>query len=181
MPGLLIKTKTNIPALKRDLVLRKRINEALSEGIRAGRKLTLISAPAGFGKTTLVCEWLEMCKIPAAWISLDENDGDAARFLTYLVTALQTLISGVGDGVLAALHSSQPITPNELLTTLLNELSSIEDDFILVLDDLHAVDSRAVDELLAFLVEHTPQQMHLIITTREDPALPLARLRAKTN
>ncbi|MDP1545090.1 MAG: LuxR C-terminal-related transcriptional regulator [Anaerolineales bacterium] len=179
MPSLLIKTKTNIPALKRDLVLRKRINEALSEGIRAGRKLTLISAPAGFGKTTLVCEWLEMCKIPAAWVSLDENDGDAARFLTYLVTALQTLISGVGDGVLAAFQSSQPITPNELLTTLLNELSSIEDDFILVLDDLHAVDSRAVDELLAFLVEHTPQQMHLIITTREDPALPLARLRAK--
>ncbi len=179
MPSLLIKTKTNIPTLKRDLVLRKRINEALSEGIRAGRKLTLISAPAGFGKTTLVCEWLEMCKIPAAWISLDENDGDAARFLTYLVTALQTLISGVGDGVLVALQSSQPITPNELLTTLLNELSSIEDDFILVLDDLHAVDSRAVDELLAFLVEHTPQQMHLIITTREDPALPLARLRAK--
>jgi len=179
MPSLLIKTKTNIPALKRDLVLRKRINEALSEGIRAGRKLTLISAPAGFGKTTLVCEWLEMCKIPAAWISLDENDGDAARFLTYLVTALQTLISGVGDGVLAALQSSQPITPNELLTTLLNELSSIEDNFILVLDDLHAVNSRAVDELLAFLVEHTPQQMHLIITTREDPALPLARLRAK--
>ena len=179
MPSLLIKTKTNIPALKRDLVLRKRINEALSEGIRAGRKLTLISAPAGFGKTTLVCEWLEMCKIPAAWISLDENDGDAARFLTYLIAALQTLISGVGDSVLAALQSSSPIPPNELLTTLLNELSSIEDDFILVLDDLHAVDSRVVNELLAFLVEHMPQQMHLVITTREDPALPLARFRAK--
>ncbi len=179
MPSLLIKTKINIPALKRDLVLRKRIDDALSDGIRAGRKLTLISAPAGFGKTTLVCEWLEMCKIPAAWISLDENDGDAARFLTYLIAALQTLISGVGDGVLAALQSSSPIPPNELLTTLLNELSSIEDDFILVLDDLHAVDSRAVDELLAFLVEHMPQQMHLVITTREDPALPLARFRAK--
>lgn len=179
MPSLLIKTKTNIPTLKRDLVLRKRINEALSEGIQAGRKLTLISAPAGFGKTTLVCEWLDMCKIPAAWISLDENDSDPARFLTYLIAALQTLIFGVGDTVLAALQSSQPVAAKDLLITLLNELSSIEDDFILVLDDLHVVDSRAVDELLAFLVEHTPQQMHLVITTREDPALPLARLRAK--
>ena len=179
MPSLLIKTKTNIPALKRDLVLRKRINEALSEGIRAGRKLTLISAPAGFGKTTLVCEWLEMCKIPAAWISLDENDGDAARFLTYLVTALQTLITGVGEGVLAALQSSHPSSAKDLLTTLLNELSSTEDDFILVLDDYHTIDSKDVDELLTFLVEHMPPSMHLVITTREDPQLPLARLRAK--
>jgi LuxR family maltose regulon positive regulatory protein len=179
MPSLLIKTKTNIPALKRDLVLRKWINEALSEGIRAGRKLTLISAPAGFGKTTLVCEWLEMCKIPAAWISLDENDGDAARFLTYLVTALQTLITGVGEGVLAALQSSHPSSAKDLLTTLLNELSSTEDDFILVLDDYHTIDSKDVAELLTFLVEHMPPSMHLVITTREDPALPLARLRAK--
>lgn len=179
MPSLLIKTKINIPALKRDLVLRKRINKALSEGIQAGRKLTLISAPAGFGKTTLVCEWLEMCKIPAAWISLDENDGDAARFLTYLVTALQTLISSVGDGVLVALQSSQPVAAKDLLTTLLNELSATEDGFILVLDDFYTVDSRAVNELLAFLVDHMPPQMHLVITTREDPALPLARLRAR--
>lgn len=179
MPSLLIKTKTNIPALKRDLVLRKRIDEALSEGLRAGRKLTLISAPAGFGKTTLVCEWLEMCKIPAAWISLDENDGDAACFLTYLVTALQTLISDVGDGVLAALQSSQPVAAKDLLTTLLNELSSLEDGFILVLDDFHAIDFEALDDLLTFLVDHMPPQMHLVITTREDPALPLARLRAR--
>ncbi|MBI3172518.1 MAG: AAA family ATPase [Chloroflexi bacterium] len=179
MPSLLIKTKTNIPVLKRDLVPRKRINEALSKGLHAGRKLTLISAPAGFGKTTLVCEWLEICKIPAAWISLDENDGDAARFLTYLVTALQTLISGVGDSVLAALQSSQPVAAKDLLITLLNELSSIEDGFILVLDDFHAIDSKAVDDLLAFLVDHIPPQMHLVITTREDPALPLARLRAR--
>jgi LuxR family maltose regulon positive regulatory protein len=179
MLSRLIKTKTNIPAFKRNLILRKRINDALSDGIRTGRKLTLISAPAGFGKTTMVYEWLETCKIPAAWISLDENDSDAIRFLTYLIAALQTLISGVGDGVLAALQSAQPISPNELLITLLNELETADEDFILVLDDLHAVDSRAVDELLVFLVEHMPQFMHLVITTREDPALPLARLRAR--
>lgn len=181
MPSLLIKTKTNIPTLKRDQVLRKRINEALSEGIRVGRKLTLISAPAGFGKTTLVCEWLEMCKIPAAWISLDEGDGDPARFLTYLITALQTLISGVGDGMLATLQSSQPVSPKELLPSLLNELASTEDIFIFVLDDLHTVDSNEVDEMLSFLVEHMPPAMHLVITTREDPALPLARLRVRNH
>jgi LuxR family maltose regulon positive regulatory protein len=120
-----------------------------------------------------------MCKTPAAWISLDENDGDAARFLTYLVTALQTLITGVGESVLAALQSSQPSSAKDLLTTLLNELSATEDDFILVLDDYHAIDSKDVDELLTFLVEHMPPSMHLVITTREDPQLPLARLRAR--
>ena len=179
MPKTIIKTKINLPSLKRNLVLRSRITRALTDGIENGRKLTLISAPAGFGKTTLVINWIEGNNIPAAWISLDEGDGDPARFLTYLVAALQTLISDVGDGMLAALQSSQTVSPNDLLTMLLNELNSTEDDFILVLDDLHAVNSRVMDDLLSFLVEHMPPAMHLVITTREDPALPLARLRAR--
>ena len=179
MPKTIIKTKINLPSRKRNLVLRSRITRALTDGIKNGRKLTLISAPAGFGKTTLVSGWIEGNNIPAAWISLDEGDSDPARFLTYLIAALQTLIAGVGDGVLAALQSSQTVSPNDLLTTLLNELNSTEENFILVLDDLHAVNSPAVDDLLAFLVEHMPPAMHLVITTREDPALPLARLRAR--
>ena len=179
MPNTIIKTKINQPSLKRNLVLRSRITGVLTDGIENGRKLTLISAPAGFGKTTLVSSWIEGNNIPAAWISLDEGDGDPDRFLTYLVAALQTLISGVGDGVLLALQSPQTVSPNELLTTLLNELNSTEDDFILVLDDLHAVNSLAMDELLSFLVDHMPPAMHLVITTREDPALPLARLRVR--
>ncbi|MBK7318822.1 LuxR C-terminal-related transcriptional regulator [Candidatus Villigracilis affinis] len=179
MPNTIIKTKINLPVLRRNLVLRKRLLTLLSEKIKQGHKLTLISAPAGFGKTTLVSEWIASGEIPAAWISLDENDSDPSRFLTYLIAALQTLIFGVGDGVLAALQSSQPVAAKDLLTTLLNELSSIEDGFILVLDDFHAIDSKAVDDLLAFLVDHMPPQMHLVITTREDPFLPLARLRAR--
>lgn len=175
----IIKTKINLPSLKRNLVLRSRITRALTDGIESGRKLTLVSAPAGFGKTTLVSSWIEGNNIPAAWISLDEGDGDPARFLTYLVAALQTLISGVGDGVLAALQSSQTVSPNDLSTTLLNELNSTEDDFILVLDDFHAVNSTAMGELLSFFVEHMPPAMYLVITTRQDPALPLARLRAR--
>ena len=179
MPNLIIKTKTNIPAIRRSLVSRKRLLALFSNGIKQGRILTLISAPAGFGKTTLVSEWININNLPSAWISLDEGDNDPVRFLTYLVAALQTLISGVGDGVVAALQSSQPVSPEELLTSLLNELASTEDDFILVLDDLHAVDSAKVDDLLGSLVEHMPPAMHLVITTREDPALPLARLRVR--
>ena len=179
MPNPIIKTKINPPAFKRNLVLRNRITASLSEGIQRGRILTLVSAPAGFGKTTLVGEWINGSDILTAWISLDESDSDPVRFLTYLVAALQTLISGVGDSVLAALQSSQPVSPKELLVTLLNDLDSNEDNFLLVLDDYHAIDSNAVDELLTFFVEHMPSSMHLVIATREDPALPLARLRAR--
>ena len=179
MPNPIIKTKINPPTFKRNLVLRNRITASLSEGIQRGRILTLVSAPAGFGKTILVGEWINGSDLPTAWISLDESDSDPVRFVTYLVAALQTLISGVGDSVLAALQSSQPVSPKELLITLLNELDSTEDNFLLVLDDYHAIDSNAVDELLTFFVEHMPASMHLVITTREDPTLPLARLRAR--
>jgi len=158
----------------------------LNEGLAAGRKLTLVSASAGFGKTTLVSAWVAGCGRPVAWLSLDEGDNDPTRFLTYLVAALQTLVLGkaegirpeIGAAVLGALQSPQPPPIESLLTALLNEIAALTDSFILVLDDYHALDSTAVDELLAFLVEHEPAQMHLAIITREDPALPLARLRA---
>lgn len=179
MPNILINTKINEPTLRRNLVSRKRLLTLLLDGIKQGHKLTFISAPAGFGKTTLVSEWIAAGEIPAAWIALDESDDNTSRFLTYLIAALQTLITGVGEGVLAALQSSHPSSAKDLLTTLLNELSATEDDFILVLDDYHAIDSKDVDELLTFLVEHMPPSMHLVITTREDPRLPLARLRAQ--
>lgn len=175
----IIKTKTNLPTFRRRLVLRPHLLASISEGITQGHQLTLIAAPAGFGKTTIIREWIATSEIPAAWISLDEGDGDPIRFLTYLVVALQTLISGVGDSMLAALQSSQPMSTSDALISLLNELSSTEDDFVVVFDDYHAVASASVDVLLALLVEHMPPTMHLVITTREDPALPLARLRAR--
>ena len=175
----IIKTKINVPALRRSSVSRTRLLHLLSEGTKQGHKLTLISAPAGFGKTTLVSEWITSSALPTAWISLDESDSDPARFITYLVAALQTVIAGVGDGVLSALQSSQPVPSKDLLITFLNELASIEDECFLVLDDYHTIDSSAVDELLSFFVERMPTAMRLVITTREDPALPLARLRAR--
>ena len=114
-----------------------------------------------------------------AWLSLDEGDNDPARFLTYLVAALQTIAANIGAGVLATLQSPQPPPTESILTALLNEITTIPDNFVLVLDDYHVIDSKPVDEALTFLLEHLPPQMHLVIATREDPHLPLARLRAR--
>ena len=114
-----------------------------------------------------------------AWLSLDEGDNDPTRFLTYLVAALQTIAANIGEGVLAVLQSPQPPPTESILTTLLNEITTIPDNFILVLDDYHVIDSKPVDQALTFLLEHLPPQMHLVIATREDPPLPLARLRAR--
>ena len=159
------------------MVLRPRLIERLNEGLH--RKLTLISAPAGFGKTTLVSEWVAGCERPVAWLSLDEGDNDPTRFLTYLVAALQTIAANIGEGVLGVLQSPQPPPTESILTALLNEITTIPDNFILVLDDYHVIDAKPVDHALTFLLEHLPPQMHLVIATREDPHLPLARLRAR--
>ncbi len=168
-----------IPPPRAKIVLRPRLIERLNEGLPSGCKLTLISASAGFGKTTLVSEWIAGCERPVAWLSLDEGDNDPTRFLTYLVAALQTIAANIGAGVLAVLQSPQPPSTESILTALLNEITTIPDNFILVLDDYHVIDSKPVDQALAFLLEHLPPQMHLVIATREDPHLPLARLRAR--
>jgi LuxR family maltose regulon positive regulatory protein len=155
------------------------LTEQLNKGLASGRKLTLVSAPAGFGKTTLVSEWVAGCGRPVAWLSLDEGDKELSRFLAYFISALQTVEADTGAAVLSAFQSHQPPAIEVLLTTLLNDIDSISQDFILVLDDYHEVDSKPVDEALLFLVENLPLQMHLVIASREDPPLPLARLRAR--
>jgi LuxR family maltose regulon positive regulatory protein len=179
MPAPLLFTKLYIPPPRPNIVLRPRLVERLNEGLAAGRKLALISASAGFGKTTLVGEWIANCERPVAWLSLDEGDNDPVRFLSYLVAALQTIKAGIGEGVLAVLQSPQPPSTESILTTLLNEITTIPVSFILVLDDYHVVDSKPIDQALTFLVEHQPPRMYLVIATREDPPLPLARLRAR--
>ncbi len=143
------------------------------------RQLTLVSAPAGFGKTTLVSEWAATCGRPVAWLSLDEGDNDPARFMAYLVAALQTIAPNLGAGVLGMLQTPQPPPPKTVITAMLSEVADLPTDFALVLDDCHAIGARPVKEALAFLLDHLPPQMHLVITTREDPELPLARLRAR--
>lgn len=177
MSAPILFTKLFVPPPRAKIVPRSHLHEQLNTGL--GRKLTLVSAPAGFGKTTLVSEWCHQLHIPIVWLSLGERDSDPARFLTYFVAALQTLSPGIGEGVLTALQSPQRPPTEAILTVLLNEMASIPDQFVLVLDDYHLLDARAIDDALAFLLEHLPPQMHLVIATREDPPLPLAQLRAR--
>ncbi len=177
MPTPILATKLYIPRLRPEVVSRPRLLGRLNEGLH--RNLTLISAPAGFGKTTLVSQWVEGIERPIAWLSLDEGENDPTRFLTYLVAALQTIAATIGAGVVSALHSPQPPPTESILTALLNDLTTIRDQFVLVLDDYHVLEAKAVDQALTYLVEHLPPQMHLVIATREDPQLPLARLRAR--
>jgi LuxR family maltose regulon positive regulatory protein len=167
--------------------------DRLNHGLQLDHRLTLISAPAGFGKTTLVSEWVTDNERPVAWLSLDEGDNDLLHFLKYLVAALQTFAlsevegktTNIGEGVLGMLQSPQPPPTESILTALLNEITTIHDNFVLVLDDYHLVDAQSgdssptVDNALTFLLEHLPPQMHLVIATREDPSLPLARLRVR--
>jgi LuxR family maltose regulon positive regulatory protein len=179
MPAPILATKLYIPPPRAKIVLRLSLTERLNEGLSAGCKLTLISASAGFGKTTLVSEWVAGCKRPVAWLSLDEGDNDPARFLMYLVAALQKIEANIGAGALAVLQSPQPPPTESILTNLVNDITTISDSFLLVLDDYHVIDSKPVDQTLAFLIEHQPPQMHLVIASREDPNLPLARLRVR--
>ena len=179
MAAAVLVTKLYVPPPSPKAVSRPRLIEQLDAGLAAGSKLVLVSAPAGFGKSTLVSEWVAGCGRPAAWLSLDEADSDLPRFLTYFVAALQTTVADFGAATMTALQSLQPPADESILTSLLNEIAAVPHGFILVLDDYHAIDSEAVDQALAYLLEHLPPQLRLVIATREDPSLPLARLRAR--
>lgn len=173
----ILATKLYIPVLRPGSVLRPRLIDRLNVGLRG--KLTLVSAPAGFGKTTLVTEWISSGDHATAWLSLDESDSDPVRFLAYLVAALETIAPQIGAGIMNPLGSPQPPPIDSRLTLLLNAIATIPNDFVLVLDDYHVLDSTEIDSALSFLIDNQPPQMHLIITTREDPSLPLARLRGR--
>ncbi len=175
----LLSTKLFTPPGRKNLVPRRRLTERLDKAWQQGKKLTLVSASAGYGKTTIVTEWVRNLQAKSAWLSLDEADNDPTRFLSYLIAALQLIDQSVGQKSGAMLSSPQPLPPDLVLTTLLNEISTISYPFILVLDDYHLIHSLPIHDQLDFLVEHQPPTMRLVIITREDPPLPLARLRAR--
>ena len=177
MSAPIIQTKLFSPPIRSRSVPRPRLVERLNAGLE--RKLTLISAPAGFGKTTLLSEWIANCDRPVAWLSLDENDSDVIRFLTYLIAALQTIDAALGANALGLIHSPQAPSSESILVTLINQIASNPTDIILVLDDYHVIDSPSVDDAISFLLSHIPHQMHLVISTRTDPSLPLSALRAQ--
>ena len=175
----LVSTKLRPFQTRPNLVARPRLIAKLEP--EAGRKLMLISAPAGFGKTTLLGEWAasrsdEQC---VAWVSLDEADNDPARFLSYLVAALQTVEEEIGEGVLSSLHAPGSPPIEALTGALINELADFPGTLAIVLDDYHLIDSDHVHEVVAFLLERLPSNVHLVISSRIDPPLPLARLRAR--
>ena len=216
VPTQILATKLYIPSPRLTIVRRPRLIERLNQGLwqaqGSGSKLTLISAPAGFGKTTLVSDWVERLKLnvgsapasqtglqPAnlqpprqslgptriAWLSLDEADNDRIHFLIYLIAALRTIDANIAKGALSALQSPQPPSIESILTSLINEIAGFPAKIVLILDDYHVIGAKpagastSVDEALTFLLEHLPPQMHLVIATREDPNLSLARLRAR--
>ena len=183
MPIALLETKLYVPRPRSGLVLRPRLSERLHRGTAS--KLVLVSAPAGFGKTTLLTEWLAARpgaladERLAAGLSLDRGDNDPAAFWTYLIAALRTVASGVGESALALLGEPQPPPIETVLTTLLNDLGAVAGEIVLVLDDYHVIDARDVQDGMAFLLDHLPPQLHLVIASRADPPLPLTRMRAR--
>ena len=183
MATSILATKLYIPPPRPKVVPRPRLIERLNEGLH--RKLTLISAPVGYGKTTMLSEWIPQSERCVTWVSLDDGDNDPVRFWAYFIAALQMLDAEIGRNALALMRTPRLPSFEAILTTLLNEIAAFPEDFALVLDDYHVMDAKpvdastSVDDALTFLLEHLPPHMHLVVTTREDPNLPLARLRAR--
>ena len=172
-----LATKLFVPPARPETVGRARLVERLQSGLESGGRLSLVSAPAGFGKTTLVSEWLAEAtrrdpEVRVAWLSLDENDNEPARFFTYLFAALQRAGVSVGD-----FDPQQPI--EETLATLINQIAEGSGRVILVLDDFHLIEDAAIGDALAFLIDNVPSQLRLTLASRSDPLLPLARLRTR--
>jgi len=177
MAGPLLATKLYIPPVRPELVSRPRLIERLDAGV--DRELTLVSAAAGFGKTTLVAEWLNQVQRPCTWLSLDRGDNDPVQFVTYLIAALQAVDAGVGEGALGLLGAPQLPLLESLLTLLINDMAATPQPFVLVLDDYGTIYAEAIHRAVEFLIEHQPPQVQLVLVTRQDPPLPLPRLRVR--
>jgi LuxR family maltose regulon positive regulatory protein len=182
MSTSLLTTKLYIPPASPRLVPRPHLIQRLEEGLHLNHRLTLASAPAGFGKTTLLSDWLRQTDRPVAWLSLDEGDNDPTRFLAYLVAALQGIDPAIGQTAQAELQSPEPPPMEPMLTSLVNDIAAAPEPFILVLDDYHVIDVASIHKVVSFLLDHLPpseRAMHFVIATRADPPLPIARLRAR--
>jgi LuxR family maltose regulon positive regulatory protein len=175
----LLQTKLHIPPLRPERVPRPRLIARLDEGLRRGHKLALLSAPAGSGKTTLLSEWIAARGQEAAWLSLDATDNEPARFWAYAIAALRTVQPGLGEETLALLQAPQLPPISSALIPLLNQIAVLADPLVLVLDDYHVISTPALHQGIAFVLEHAPRQLHLVLSTRADPPLPVSRLRAR--
>ncbi len=190
MSASLLSTKLFIPPPRANAIARPRLTERLNEGLSAGCMLILISAPAGFGKTTLVSEWITALTpdpspsgrgegVRAAWVSLDEGDNDPVRFWSYLIAACQTVQAGLGTSAQAVLQSPQQLPVDTVPTILINDIASLDGEMVLILDDYHTIRNETIHAAFSFLLEHLPGKLHVVVSTRVDPPLPLARFRAR--
>src|SRR6266566_8460953 len=178
-PDLLV-TRFTIPPLRAQLLQRSQLLEVLDQS--RSFPLTLLSASAGFGKTTLLSAWASQSSSQIAWLSLDDQDNDPTRFWVYVIAALRhsgSRLSAVGEAALAMLQSPQPPLLTGALTSLINELAALEQETVLILDDYHMISEQAIHESLQFVLDHLPSCLHLLLASRVDPQLPLARLRAR--
>src|SRR5216683_5660671 len=176
---VLLATKLHVPRRGPGFVPRSRLVEALDEGLARG--VVLVCAPAGFGKTALLADWARRSPRPVAWLSLDAGDNDPARFWRHATAALDEIRSGIAERVGPLIGPPAPPSFEGLVTALINELASQpgEDEVLLVLDDCHLIDAQPVHASLSFLLEHLPPKLRLVLASRSDPPLPLARLRAR--
>ena len=176
----ILKTKLTPPTARTDSIPRPRLTGQFSAGLE--RPLTLICAPAGYGKTTLLTGWLGSVmgnELSLAWLSLDDDDNDPARFLSYVVSALSATGTIDGNEVLAHLRSPQSPSPKTIVTELISLLETAARRIVLILDDYHCITAQPIHDAVTFLLDHLPAQMRLVITSRENPPFPLARLRAR--
>ncbi len=173
----IIRTKLYRPQVVSDIVCRPNLHKQLDAALEL--PLTLVAAPAGYGKSTAVAHWLEALDIPSAWVSLDEDAGDPRVFLQYFVTAVQEMFPDACTEIQAMLEDLEPLPVETLAGYLTNDLAAVDTPFVLVLDDYHCLGSSAVHELLDALLKHPPRSLHLVISTRRNPSLPLSSLRAK--
>lgn len=174
----MLSTKLSMPPLRPRLVLRSRLLQKLNQGLERG--FVLISAPAGYGKSTLLSTWLNRVELPTTWLALDENDNDPVRFLTYLGAAFSKVEPAVRDALEIPVQASQLPETGALLTPLVNTLAQAARPFCLALDDYHVIQNPSIHQMISFLLEHRPASLHLIIATRADPPLPLAKFRARS-
>jgi LuxR family transcriptional regulator, maltose regulon positive regulatory protein len=173
---VLLATKLHIPRRRPEFLARPRLTQRLAEG--TARELVLICTPAGFGKTTLLADWARGGQRPVAWLSLDEADNDPVRFWRHVAAALDGALPGVA-GRIAGLLEGLRSASFQAVATLVNELADSADEVVLVLDDYHLIQAQSVHESLGFLLDHLPASLRLVVASRADPPLPLARLRAR--
>ena len=179
MPEPLLMTKVNLPIVRHILVPRKKLLRQLSEGVQDGHLLTLVSAPAGYGKTTTIRMWVREAGHPVAWVTLEKSDNDLRQFLTYVLTALQQAEDNLGQAAREVVENTQDMNLQRILGLLINDLYDLDQPIVLVLEEYHLIENETIDQVIELMLNQAVANLHLVITTREDPNLPLTRLRVR--